>query len=140
MEKPGLACNISGEIPEAVHSKTPLSCADRTFILGSHKIKATLVWVYRKGMETISQPRCIELCVTDDTNSSDVSNDIDQYIPKNDIPADARALIAAWEASTHRADNESPVYFCSMYPLTIADLSMPPTRFRPRRVASKKKD
>ena len=62
-----------------------------------------------------------------------------EYVPKNEICEEARAMIAKWEAMTLVQGNQRPsnCLIC-MAPNHVSDISSPPTRYQ--RKASIKTD
>ena len=67
-----------------------------TWTCAEDKSKAALQ-KSEKNQMICSQLECLELCVTEE-NVIEAIEAFDQYITINDIPAEARAMIAAWEA------------------------------------------
>ena len=83
-----------------------------------------------------TQCECLELCVVQGTGAGVVESAA-HYVTINDIPAEARAMIAAWEARPpHEQRFQS--YGGSCPSMSMTDFSNPPMRFRQRNVKCNK--
>ena len=79
-----------------------------------------------------AQCECLELCVIQGTGAGVVESAA-HYVTIKDIPAEARAMIAAWEARpSHEQRFQSQGSSCPS--MSMSNFSNPPTRFRKRNV------
>ena len=76
---------------------------------------------------TNMQPQCVDLCVLESR---------DDFVPENQISAEALAMIARWENMSLQRGNQRPANYLSYSSVMSCPSgdSTPPSRFRPRNV------